>query len=188
MSTPSSPKVSGADSAGSAAVMEFLDDSHRAIAAMLQRLQQVVVQMRDEGQTPALRSEAAIVHEWMGQHARQHHIDEEQHIFPGLLASTDPELVQTALRLTQDHGWIEQNWLELDPMLSAAAYGNGWFDPDVLVESVQLLVQLYDDHMLLEESVAYPAASPLIQHHEAARMRAEMEQRRTQRENTRKPA
>ena len=157
------------------AAFAFLDQTHREIDAKLLRLKALADAMRDDGLTAEVRA-------WLDTNARQHHLDEERHIFPPLLASHDAELAHTARQLTQDHGWIEQNWLEIEPSLSAAEAGNSWFDMDVLYQQIQLFLELYNDHMVLEESVAYPAASPLISGLDGQQMRAEMEQRRQKRE------
>lgn len=164
------------------AALAFLDQSHRDIEAMLQRLQALAEAMRDDGLTAAVRAETAAVRAWLDTNARQHHLDEERHIFPPLLASHQQELAHTARQLVQDHGWIEENWLEIEPSLSAAEGGNSWFDMDVLQQQITLFLELYHDHMVLEESVAYPAASPLISGVDAQQMRQEMVQRRQQRE------
>ncbi len=164
------------------AAFAFLDQTHREIDAKLLRLKALADAMRDDGLTAEVRAETAEVRAWLDTNARQHHLDEERHIFPPLLASHDAELAHTARQLTQDHGWIEQNWLEIEPSLSAAEAGNSWFDMDVLYQQIQLFLELYNDHMVLEESVAYPAASPLISGLDGQQMRAEMEQRRQKRE------
>ena len=53
-------------------------------------------------------------------------------------------------------------------------------DLDVLRHAVEVFSQLYVDHIVLEESVAYPAVSPLVQGQATAEaMRQEIEQRRS---------
>jgi hemerythrin-like domain-containing protein len=73
-----------------------------------------------------------------------------------LLAIGDPALTSAVNTLLQDHGWIEENWIELSPQLSAIASGNNWPDPAEFLHGVQVFVELCTDHIALEESVVYP--------------------------------
>ena len=90
--------------------------------------------------------------------ARPHHAAEEQLVFPELLASGDAELIQHVTRLQQDHGWLEEDWLELAPQLRAVANGQSWYDIDALRSGVPIFADLYRDHIALEENVVYPAS------------------------------
>lgn len=75
--------------------------------------------------TPAMRASAAAIAQFLGTDARRHHEDEERHVFPPLLAGGDAGWVQTVLRLQQDHGWLEEDWLELESHVQAIATGYG---------------------------------------------------------------
>ncbi len=79
-------------------------------------------------------------------------------MFPGLLASADEELRRSVVRLQQDHGWLEEDWLELAPQLEAVAQGYNWYDLDMLRHALPVFAALYHDHIALEESMVYPAA------------------------------
>jgi hemerythrin-like domain-containing protein len=129
-----------------------------------------------------LRAEARTIRQWFNNEARQHHLDEERHIFPALLASDDPDITLAAGRLIQDHGWLETDWMEIEPALASAADGYTWFDPVVLRHAVEVFEQLYLDHIVLEETLAYPAARSRIPDSELAAMGIEMARRRAIRE------
>ena len=60
----------------------------------------------------------------------------KQHVFPSLLTSGDAVLVQHVHRLQQDHGWLEEDWLELQPQLRAVVEGYNWYDLDFLRAAV----------------------------------------------------
>jgi hemerythrin-like domain-containing protein len=62
------------------------------------------------------------------------------------------------MRLQQDHGWLEEDWLELSPQLQAVAEGYSWYDLDTLRAGVPIFTELYRDHIALEESMIYPEA------------------------------
>ena len=102
--------------------------------------------------------EDADIVRFFSQTARAHHADEERLVFPGLLASGDAELVQHILRLQQDHGWLEEDWLELSAQIDAVAQGYSWYDIDALRQGTAVFTELYKDHIDLEESLIYPEA------------------------------
>ena len=77
-------------------------------------------------------------------------------MFPALLASGDVVMVQHVHRLQQDHGWLEEDWLELQPQLRAVVEGYNWYDPDFLRAAVPVFTELYRDHIALEENIVYP--------------------------------
>lgn len=142
------------------APMAVLDDEHRQMLRMLDELRRLVGPEDALGDN-ARRQLAGELHRFFSEHARAHHALEEAHVFPSLLAGADPVLKHEVERLIQDHGWLEQNWLELAPQVSAIADGLVGGDIDLLRESVQVFEALYQDHIVLEETLAYPEARRL---------------------------
>ena len=139
-------------------VFEFLDATHVRIGEHLKVLRQLVDRIATDGLDHASQERAKEVLEYFNTDARQHHLDEEKHVFPALLASADPEVVHAAKRLTQDHGWLEENWLSIEPSIAAASDGNTWFDVTELSHALDVFEALYQEHIELEETLAYPAA------------------------------
>jgi hemerythrin-like domain-containing protein len=135
-----------------------LDVCHRRILAVARELEQLVASLDADRVDAESRAVAAAIADFFCTVARRHHEDEERHVFPALLASGDEALVQAALRMQTDHGWLEEDWLELEPQLQAIATGIGQCDVDVLRTGVEVFVALYRDHIALEESLAYPEA------------------------------
>jgi hemerythrin-like domain-containing protein len=88
--------------------------------------------------------------------SREHHEQEEKVVFPPLLTSGSDELKQAVRTLQQDHGFIEENWIELGPQLRGIAEGNGWVDPAEFQHNVSLFLELMDGHIALEETLIYP--------------------------------
>lgn len=165
------------------ALFECLDEFHQQITQRLAVLKQLVDALGPEGASAEQRAQALDLANWFGVEARQHHLDEERHIFPALLTSADPELAQHTLRLIQDHGWIEADWVEVSPVLRAIAEGQGWVNVESLRASVEVLCQLYLDHIALEESLAYPEARARMEPARAAALLRDIERRRQQRES-----
>jgi hemerythrin-like domain-containing protein len=135
---------------------EALDECHRQIMSHLADLTNLARQIEAKGVDAVAQQQAGAIETFFSSTSREHHAQEEKSVFPPLLASADPALAATVHRLQQDHGWIEENWIELSPQLSAIASGNNWPDPAEFLHGVQVFVELCTDHIALEETVVYP--------------------------------
>ena len=135
-----------------------LDACHQQIHQQLAELADLLERLDAESDSPHCRQKAKTIEAFFSEVGRPHHAEEEKNIFPMLLASDNAELVQAVRTLQQDHGWIEQNWLELAPMLRAIAQGEDWADMAELKHNAEVFVSLCHDHIVLEESLIYPEA------------------------------
>ena len=138
--------------------IDVLDACHRQILFTLGKLAALVSRLKRIGADAEARAMAAEIVRFFSTTAREHHREEECHVFPALLATGDPEIVQAVLRLQQDHGWLEEDWMEISPHLDAVACGNSWYDLDLLQEATEVFIALSHDHIALEESCIYPQA------------------------------
>jgi hemerythrin-like domain-containing protein len=157
---------------------DVLDACHQQMATALIRLGELVQHVQDHGVDDSARTLARELFQFFMHTAHEHHRDEELHIFPALISSGDDELVRTTLRLQQDHGWIEEDWLELAPQIEAIAAGYNWYNIEQLQLAVPVFQALYQDHMALEESLIYPEARARIAEWDLQGMGREMAQRR----------
>ncbi|MBX3637850.1 MAG: hemerythrin domain-containing protein [Rubrivivax sp.] len=137
---------------------QALDQTHREVQATLARFGELLDHVDDNGPDESARRTAAEIRAFFEGHARQHHADEERLVFPALLAGGDAELVQHVMRLQQDHGWLEEDWLELAPQIEAIERGYNWYDLASLRHALPVFAALYAEHIVLEETVVYPAA------------------------------
>ena len=176
MPTTPSPVSAPATSVASGA-FEVLDACHRQAVAMLGRLSDLVRGLDRGDPDRQARESAAEIIAFFSQTARQHHEDEERHVFPRLKDSGDPETAQAVLRL-QDHHWMDVDWNELSPALAAIAAGQGGFDVEALREGVEIFAALTYDHIALEESCIYPQARDRFATAELQHAAREMAQRR----------
>jgi iron-sulfur cluster repair protein YtfE (RIC family) len=87
-------------------LFECLDSTHRGILEYLRLLAPLVDASETRGLNAANREQAHRILLYFNTEARQHHLDEEKHIFPVLLASRNAEIVHAAERLAQDHSWL----------------------------------------------------------------------------------
>lgn len=138
------------------AKFEALDACHQQILAHLDMLAALAKHIDDVGVDATARQQAGTIEAFFSSTSRQHHLDEEKTVFPPLLASGEADLVATVRRLQQDHGWIEENWLELSPLLSAMASGNNWADTAEFQHDQKVFTDLCLGHIALEETLAYP--------------------------------
>jgi len=157
---------------------DALDVCHRQTLLTLGKLAALITRLRRDGCDATARALAAEIVTHFSTTARQHHEDEERYVFPRLLASDDPDLVQAVQRLQQDHGWLEQDWRELAPRLEAVTSGQTWFDLDALQEAATVFIALSHDHIALEESCIYPQARAGLRDAERREMGREMAARR----------
>jgi len=176
--TRSSSPVSASPSAGSLAAFEVLDACHRQTVVMLDRLSALVDGLDKGGPDREARQVAEEIVRFFSQTARQHHEDEERHVFPQLEDSDDPEIIQAVLRLKQDHHWMDVDWRELSPAIAAAADGRGGYDLEALREGVEIFVALSHEHIALEESCIYPQARVRFDSATLQQMGREMAERR----------
>lgn len=139
-----------------------LDKTHREVMVQLQHLRELLDRIEGQGADAQTRALAGEICEFFAGHARQHHQHEEERVFPLLLETGDAELVQQVRRLQQDHGWLEEDWLELGPQLATLAAGYSGFDIDLMRQGVQVFHDLYLEHISLEEAVVYPAARGVL--------------------------
>ncbi len=161
---------------------DVLDVCHRQTIFTLGKLAALVSALKSRGPDAEARALAADIVRFFSTTSRDHHEDEERHVFPKLLASGKPELVQAVQTLQQDHGWLEEDWLELSPHLEAVAAGQSWYDHDLLREGVDVFIALSHEHIALEESLIYPEARMRLRVSERGEMGREMSARRRARE------
>lgn len=160
---------------------EVLDTCHVATLGALAELEALVGRLADGPPDDGMRASAARVNAFFTTTARQHHEDEERHVLPKMATSDDPEIVQAALRLQQDHDWLEEDWMELSPHLDAIAGGQSWYDVDLLREGSEVFTALSRDHIALEEACIYPEARARLGDRERREMDREMAARRAHR-------
>ena len=135
-----------------------LDDYHRQVRPHLDRLAALAGRVENAPLADPDCAEACAIEAFFSGSMREHHVVEETSVFPAMLASTDSELVTLVRTLMQDHGWIEQGWLEIAPQLRAVAQGHHWIDPAEFSHGAEVFLELCYGHAALEEAVVFPRA------------------------------
>ncbi len=142
----------------SATSFEALDACHRQIMEHLTTLTSLAQHIEAFGVDNWAQQQAGAVEAFFSGTSRQHHLEEEKNVFPPLLAGSDAELAELVRTLRQDHGWIEENWIELAPQLRAIASGNNWIDSAEFLHNAEVFLALCRSHIELEERLIYPEA------------------------------
>lgn len=135
-----------------------LDQVHQAALRMLGSFRNLVEQLQDRGLDEPARKSAREILAYFDGPGRDHHAEEELKVFPVLLASGDAQLIAQVRQLQQDHGWLEEDWIELAPHVRSIADGYLGYDLGLLAAAVPVFEALYRDHIALEETQVYPAA------------------------------
>lgn len=137
---------------------EALDDTHRTIVRVLAELERLVDLLKHPGQETEAALLARHACTFFNTTARQHHEAEETFVFPSLLQGGDAALLAHVNRLQEDHNWIEEDWLELEPHLQAVAQGYCAQHHQFLRDALPEFTALYHEHIALEEDSVYPEA------------------------------
>ena len=135
---------------------QALEACHQQIQVHLADLQRMAEHMETAGLSDDDRKLAGEIEAFFSHTSREHHEQEEKHVFPPLLAKGSEDVKVAVRSLQQDHGFIEENWIELGPQLRAIAEGNDWFDAAEFQHNVALYLELMSGHIALEESMIYP--------------------------------
>jgi hemerythrin-like domain-containing protein len=132
-----------------------LDAWHAQVRGHLDRLAALASRLESEAIDAEARAEACAIEAFFSGSMQHHHRVEEEGVFPALLDRGDPELATVVHTLRQDHGWMEQNWIEVGPQLRAIAQGNHWIDPAEFMHGAEVFLELCYGHAALEETVIH---------------------------------
>lgn len=137
---------------------ELMDRTHREMQQALARMNELADLLATPARDAAASALAAPLCSFFNGPARAHHEAEETTLFPALLASGPPGLRSHVQRLQQDHRWLEEDWLELEPHLQAVASGYCDAHREFLPPALREYAGLCHEHMEFEESLMHPDA------------------------------
>lgn len=170
-----------APAAGFEAPFEMLAACHERVARMLALIGRLQQHLREHGCDDSARQAARDVMRYFDLAAPQHHLDEELHVFPPLLAGPDAGLRALVQRLLQDHRDMEAAWPAARCVLKAVAKSPAadWtpLGPPQ-TEALNRFAALYGRHLADEDHLAYPAAQALLAADALQAMGRDMMQRR----------
>ena len=157
---------------------EMLHVCHERMQRMLALLLRLREHMRAQGGDQQARDAARDVLRYFGKAAPQHHLDEELHVFPPLLAGGDRPTRELVGRLQKEHVQMEENWAVAQRVLEGVAEGRLQALAGADDAALEAFSSLYAGHIAAEEGIAYPAAAALLDAGAVQAMGQEMAQRR----------
>lgn len=168
-----------APTAGFEVPLEMLSACHLRIEDQCSTLRRLVPHLLDRGADANARAAAAGVLRYFATAAKDHHVDEEEDLFPALLESM-PGSDAVCLRdltaaLTLEHRELEARWDRLRPALERIAAGE---TATLDASEVDGLADLYASHIAREEEELLPMAARLLADAELDRVGAAMRERR----------
>ena len=146
-----------------------MDAWHAEVRGHLDRLAALAGRLETESPDASARDEACAIEAFFSGSMQAHHRIEEELVFPALLDGGDRELATLVHTLRQDHGWMEQNWIEVGPQLRAIAQGNHWIDPAEFMHGAEVFLELCYGHAALEETVIHRQVRERVEASSAAR-------------------
>lgn len=140
----------------------MLGACHERVRRSLLLLVRLQAHLAQRGADDEAKNAAQDILRYFSVAAPAHHMDEERHIVPTLLQSEDPEHVQTANRMLLDHIRINSAWRGLEPLLREVEAGQAPQARDLAAAS-DLFLRLHDDHLGLEDGIAFPVARKRVE-------------------------
>lgn len=157
----------------------MLGSCHDRIRAQCEALQNLVTHMQAHGCDGQAQQAASNVMRYFDSAGRHHHEDEEQDLFPRMIAvATGQNAERVALlvdQLSREHREMEKMWSGLSKTLELIAHG-GSATLDAL--EVSRFCAVYRAHIALEEVNMIPLASHLLGERELAALGEAMAVRR----------
>ena len=149
--------------AGFDAPLDMLHACHDRVRRSLDLLARLCERVTEGRIDDAVRDAARDVLRYFDQASPHHHEDEEQHIFPRVLAAAPEPAVRAAvLQLQQDHVQMEKLWARLRTPLAALAAGQSAAFGPPQIAAAERFAALYEAHTRTEEAVVFPVAAKLL--------------------------
>lgn len=170
-----------APAAGYEAPFDMLNACHERVHRMLALLQRLHRHVQSHGNDTQATEAARDVMRYFDQAAPQHHLDEEQHVFPVVMRLQRESLTAVVQRLQQDHAQMEAGWAKTRALLADLTDQPGTV-PDhwmALADTTfDAFARLYEQHIQDEEQVVYPAALQAMEEPAIHAMAQDMMRRR----------
>ncbi len=158
---------------------EMLQACHDRVRRSLALLDRLLAYLSDHPHDARSRSAAHDVLRYFELAAPLHHQDEERHVFPRLAGDADAALTDAVARLHADHARMELLWAQLRPVLRGWTTEMASAAPDEPLRRVAAaFVELYAQHLEVEETLVFPAARARIDEAGLKAMSQDMAQRR----------
>jgi hemerythrin-like domain-containing protein len=139
--------------------LEMLKACHGRIQTQCATLKKLLAHLPLYGSDIQAQQAARTILRYFDTAGRHHHDDEEQDLFPLLLASPSAEAHALVKRLLGEHQVMDAAWQRLRSCLPELANGTS---ADLDAEAVEHFIAVYDRHIALENSQLFPLAAKLL--------------------------
>ncbi|MDD2930010.1 MAG: hemerythrin domain-containing protein [Sideroxydans sp.] len=155
--------------------LEMLQACHGRITAQCVTLRRLISHLQMQGNDEQAAQAARAILRYFDTAAQHHHQDEEQDLFPALLASGDTAAASHIERLLGEHKLMEQSWRALRPLLLAIAEDRAdTLDTEVAAQ----FIDRYARHIEFENGTLLPLAQQLLADEQLQRIGQNMAARR----------
>ena len=168
----------GAPGAGFEEPFEMLEACHQRVRRMLTLLERLRAHVATHGSDAQARQAARDVARYFDMAAPQHHLDEELHVFPPLLAQGDPAVRALVERLQREHLEMDSRWQQARQVLALIADGAVERLESEDEGRLEAFAALYGEHLGNEEGIVFPAAQAIVDAQVRHAMGEEMSRRR----------
>lgn len=145
-------------SAGYEAPFEMLEACHERVQRMLSLLTRARAYGAEHGCDEPFENALKDVMRYFDKAAPQHHLDEELHVFPSVLAMNDQGLTEIVFRLQREHKKMDELWRQVRCVLNSVMNSNR--DKPIFNEYENQLMDdfcsMYIRHISDEETKIYP--------------------------------
>ena len=163
--------------------MELLHACHERVHRTLALWRRLKRHVSAQGADEPARDAANDILRYFDIAAPQHHEDEERHLFPLVLRSTNLSLCDVVHQLQADHLAMMSGWQQARMPLCRLRDGQTtdnhrsvWMEEDIA--DIDRWAGLYANHIATEEQHLYPAVMALLSADQIQHMGAEMKSRR----------
>lgn len=168
-------------SVGFEAPFEMLSACHERVERMLDLLVRLRDHVAKNGCDAQAAAAAVDVMRYFDLAAPQHHLDEERHVFPAVLALHDLRMDLLVDRLRQEHLDMEKLWGQVRQALERVAQADAknvtpFSDEDQA--GMDAFVSIYKEHIRNEEDLVYPEARRSLDAEQLSAMSQDMVRRR----------
>ena len=141
--------------------LEILLACHDKIQTQCVTLRKLLQHLSSHGCDSQARQAAHAILRYFDTAGQNHHDDEEQDLFPRLLATSTAEVHELIARLLDEHKVMDMTWQQLRPLLLAIAEGRA---AELDIKAVEHFIQVHDRHISLENARLLPQAAKLLDH------------------------
>lgn len=139
--------------------LEMLQACHGKIQAQCVTLRKLLQHLSAHGCDTQARQAAQGILRYFDSAGKKHHLDEEQDLFPQLLATSNTKVHGLIARLLDEHRVLDAAWQQLHPSLLAIAEGRA---AELDSQVVEHFIQVHDRHVTLENAQLLPQAESLL--------------------------